>query len=163
MEPEERIEREEPGPGGPYREHRLHHYGDSDYYDEPAEVGTHETDVVSRFSPASRAYETIYVIFAIVVGAIFIRVLLKLLGATTVVAFTTFMYGVTDPLLAPFRGLLPTFVSGRMVVETTSLFAILIYGLIGIALARLVALMFRREVTVAGHGRRTRRVRPRPD
>ena len=72
-------------------------------------------------------------------------------------------HGVTDPLLAPFRGLLPTFVSGRMVVETTSLFAILIYGLIGIALARLVAVMFRREVTVAGHGRRTRRVRPRPD
>ena len=162
MEPEERNMREEPGPGGPYREHHMHRDDDPDFA-EPTAVSSDETDVVSRFSPARRAYETIYVLFAIIVGAIFIRVLLKVLGANTAVALTQFMYGVTDPLLAPFRGLLPTFVSGRMVVETTSLFAILIYGLIGIALARLVALMFRREVTVAGHGRRTRRVRPRPD
>src|SRR6266568_4133577 len=149
MEPEERIVREEPGPGGPYREHHLHHQDDSDVYDEPTAVSSDETDVVSRFSPARRAYETIYV-----VGAIFIRVLLKVLGANTAVAFTQFTYGVTDPLLAPFRGLLPTFASGRAILESSSLFAILIYGLIGIALARLVSLMFRRDVTVAAHGRR---------
>ena len=163
MEPEERIVREEPGPGGPYREHHLHHQDDSDVYDEPTAVSSDETDVVSRFSPARRAYETIYVVFAIIVGAIFIRVLLKVLGANTAVAFTQFTYGVTDPLLAPFRGLLPTFVSGRTIFETSSLFAILIYGLIGIALARLVSLMFRRDVTVAAHGRRASRIRPRAD
>ena len=136
MEPEERIVREE-----------------------PAAVGPEQTEVVSRFSPARRAYETIYVIFAIIVGAIFIRVLLKVLGANTAVAFTQFMYGVTDPLLAPFRGLLPTFGSGRMILETSSLFAILIYGLVGIALARLVAIMFMRDVTVA-HGSRSGRGKP---
>jgi len=136
MEPEERIVREE-----------------------PVAVGPEETEVVSRFSPARRAYETIYVIFAIIVGAIFIRVLLKVLGANTAVAFTQFMYGVTDPLLAPFRGLLPTFGSGRTILETSSLFAILIYGLIGIALARLVAIMFMRDVTVA-HGSRSGRGKP---
>ena len=88
--------------------------------------------------------------------------LLKVLGANTAVAFTQFMYGVTAPLLAPFRGLLPTFVSGRMILETSSLFAILIYGLIGIALARLLALMFMRDVTVA-HGSRSGRVKPHTD
>ncbi len=139
MEPEERIVREE-----------------------PAAVGPEQTEVVSRFSPARRAYETIYVIFAIIVGAIFIRVLLKVLGANTAVAFTQFMYGVTDPLLAPFRGVLPTFGSGRMILETSSLFAILIYGLVGIALARLVAIMFMRDVTVA-HGSRSGRVKPNTD
>ena len=146
MEPEDRIVREDPGPEG-----------------RPSAVGppaaTSETEVVSRFSPARRAYETIYLIFAIIVGAIFIRVLLKLLGANTAVAFTHFMYGITDPLLAPFRGLLPTFVSGRTVLEVSALFAILIYGLIGIALARLLAIMFMRDVTVA-HGSRTRPGRP---
>jgi len=130
--------------------------------EEPAAAGREETEVVSRFSPARRAYETIYVIFAIIVGAIFIRVLLKVLGANTAVAFTQFMYGVTAPLLAPFRGLLPTFASGRMILETSSLFAILIYGLIGIALARLLALMFMRDVTVA-HGSRSGRVKPHTD
>jgi len=139
MEPEERIVREE-----------------------PAAVGPEQTEVVSRFSPARRAYETIYVIFAIIVGAIFVRVLLKVLGANTAVAFTQFMYGVTDPFLAPFRGILPTFASGRMILETSALFAILIYGLIGIALARLVAIMFMRDVTVA-HGSRPGRVKPHTD
>src|SRR5579859_5867245 len=145
---EERIVREEPGPGGPGMGEPL---------------GTSaETEVVSRFSPARRAYETIYLIFAVIVGAIVIRVVLKLLGANTAVAFTSFMYGITDPLLAPFRNILPTFVSGRTVFESSALIAILIYGLVGIALARLFAIMFMRDVTVA-HGSRSGRVRPRVD
>jgi uncharacterized protein YggT (Ycf19 family) len=131
-------------------------------HEEPAAAGAQETEIVSRFSPARRAYETIYVIFAIIVGAIFIRVLLKVLGANTAVAFTQFMYGVTDPFLAPFRGILPTFASGRMILETSALFAMLIYGLIGIALARLVAIMFMRDVTVA-HGSRSGRIKPHTD
>jgi uncharacterized protein YggT (Ycf19 family) len=148
MQPEERRNvREEPGP-------------DPVVSDKPAAVGAGETEVVSRFSPARRAYETIYVIFAIIVGAIFIRVLLKLLGANTAVAFTQFMYGVTDPLLGPFRGILTTFVSGRTILEVSALFAMLIYGLIGIALARLLALMFMRDVTVAAHGPRSSGIRP---
>jgi uncharacterized protein YggT (Ycf19 family) len=149
MEREDRIVREESGPG-PYPESR--------YTDQP--VASSDTEVVSRFSPARRAYETIYLIFAIIVGAIFIRVLLKVMGANTAVAFTSFMYSITDSLLAPFHGLLPTFVSGRTVLEVSALFAMLIYGLIGIALARLFAIMFMRDVTVA-HGSRSRQVRPR--
>ncbi|HEV2218548.1 MAG TPA: YggT family protein [Candidatus Dormibacteraeota bacterium] len=118
-----------------------------------------DAEVVSRFSPARRAYETIYVVFAIIVGAIVVRVLLKLLAANTAVAFTQFMYGVTDPMLAPFRNILPTYVSGRTVFESSALIAILIYGLVGIALAKLVAIMFMRDVTVA-QGSRSGRIRP---
>jgi uncharacterized protein YggT (Ycf19 family) len=143
---EERIVREEPGPEV-----------------EPVAAASSETEVVSRFSPARRAYETVYLIFAIIVGAILIRLLLKLLGANTAVAFTHFMYNVTDPLLAPFRGILPTFVSGRTVFESSALIAILIYGLVGIALARLIAIMFMRDVTVAAHGVRSKRMRPHID
>ena len=142
----ERIVREEPGP----------------YPEEPAATAASDTEVVSRFSPARRAYEVIYLVFAVIVGAIIIRVVLKVLGANTAVAFTHFMYGVTDPLLAPFRGILPDFVSGRTIFESAALIAILIYGLIGLALARLLAIMFMRDVTVA-HGSRSRRVRPRTD
>jgi uncharacterized protein YggT (Ycf19 family) len=149
MDRDERIVREEPGPGGPYPE-------------EPVATAASETEVVSRFSPARRAYEVIYLVFAVIVGAIIIRVVLKVLGANTAVAFTHFMYGVTDPLLAPFRGILPDFVSGRTIFESAALIAILIYGLIGLALARLLAIMFMRDVTVA-HGSRSRRIRPRTD
>lgn len=148
MEPKDRIAHDDPAVNGSRT---------------AVTAGTDDTEVVSRFSPARRAYETIYVIFAIIVGAIFIRVLLKVLGANTAVAFTHFMYNVTDPLLAPFHNILPTFVSGRMILEVSSLFGILIYGLIGIALARLVAIMFMRDVTVAAHGRGPRRIRPHAD
>src|SRR5438876_9805224 len=112
MEPEERNIREEPGPGGPYREHHMHRDDDPDFAG-PTAVSSDETDVVSRFSPARGGYETMYVLFAIIVGAIFIRVLVKVLGANTAVAFTQFMSGVTDTLLATFRGLLMTLVCGR--------------------------------------------------
>ena len=152
MEREERIVREDPEAGGPYREPL------------PAErpvAAASDSEVVSRFSPARRAYETIYLVFAIIVGAIIIRVLLKVLGANQGIAFTHFMYNVTDPLLAPFRGILPTFVSGTTVFESSALIAIVIYGLIGLALARLVAIMFMRDVTVA-HSSRSRRIRPEP-
>lgn len=153
MEREERIEREEPGPGGPYSRDPA--------YERPVGTAASDSEVVSRFSPARRAYETIYLIFAVIVGAIIIRVILKVLGANTGIPFTHFMYNVTDPLLAPFRGILPTFVSGTTVFESAALIAVLIYGLIGIALARLVAIMFMRDVTVA-HSARSRRVRPEP-
>src|SRR5260370_5652729 len=48
--------------------------------------------------------------------------------------FASFTYGVTDFLLAPFRGLLPTFVSGQSVFELSVVFAILIYSLLALAL-----------------------------
>lgn len=150
---DERIEREETGPAVPYR--------DDVPPERPLGSATSDSEVVSRFSPARRAYETIYLIFAVIVGAILIRVILKVLGANTGIPFTHFMYNVTDPLLAPFRGILPTFVSGTTVFESSALIAILIYGLIGIALARLFAIMFMRDVTVA-HSARSRRVRPEP-
>ncbi len=152
MEREERIVREDSDPGGPHREPLAS--------ERPVgSTAASDSEVVSRFSPARRAYETIYLIFAVIVGAILIRVILKVLGANTGVPFTHFMYNVTDPLLAPFRGILPTFVSGTTVFESSALIAILIYGLIGIALARLFAIMFMRDVTVA-HSARSRRVRP---
>lgn len=153
MEREERVVREEPGPGGPYR--------DDPAYERPVGSASSDSEVVSRFSPARRAYEAVYLIFAVIVGAIVVRVLLKVLGANTGIPFTHFMYNVTDPLLAPFRGILPTVVSGTTVFESSALIAILIYGLIGLALARLIAIMFMRDVTVA-HSARSRRVRPEP-
>lgn len=141
MEKEENMVKGEPAPGG------------------TTAPAAGDVEVVSRFSPARRAYETIYVVFAIIVGAVLVRVLLKLLGANAAVAFTQFMYGVTDPMLAPFRNILPTYASGRTVFESSALIAILIYGLVGIALAKLVAIMFMRDVTVA-HGSRPGRIRP---
>jgi uncharacterized protein YggT (Ycf19 family) len=144
----------------PYRERRYEHtrrYLD----DEPVDRAA-ETEVVSSFSPARRAFEMIYLVFAVIDVLILLRVLLKVLGANMGVPFTGFVYGVTNPLLGPFRDLLPTIVSGTSVFEMSAVVAFIVYALIGYVLARLVAIMFMRNVSVA-QSRRSRGYRPRVD
>jgi uncharacterized protein YggT (Ycf19 family) len=112
-----------------------------------------ETEVVSRWSPARQAFDLIYLVFAVIDGLILIRLVLKILAANTAVPFTGFVYGVTDWLLAPFHGLLPVIVNGRSVFEVSALIGLLVYSLLGYVLARLFAIMFRRDVTVAQNSR----------
>src|SRR6202011_1978105 len=113
-----------------------------------------ETEVDTRWSPARRAFDAIYVVFAVIEIFILLRILLKFLAANTAVPFAAFVYGVSDFFLAPFKGLLPVIANGRSVVELSTLVGLLVYALLGYVLARVVAIMFRRDVTVPQHGRR---------
>jgi len=119
-------------------------------------------EVVRSFNPARRAVELIYLVFGIVNGMLLIRVVLKLLGANPLAGFTHFVYGVTDVFMAPFRNLLPTVGSNQSQLEMSAVVAILVYALIGWVIARVVTIMFSRDVTVA-HSSRSRRMRPRGD
>ena len=112
-----------------------------------------EASVVKSSTPARRAMEIIYLVFGIIDGLLLIRLFLKLLGANPHAGFASFTYGVTDFVLAPFRGLLPTYVSGQSVFELSLVFAILIYSLIALALVRLVAVTLSRSVMVSQHSR----------
>jgi YggT family protein len=151
MEREEDVVREEPGPGpdpvepGPYTGHTVR---ESRYSEGPIEPAA-RTDVVSRWSPARRAFDVAYLIFAVIDVMILIRILLKLLGANTAVPFTGLVYAFSDFFLAPFRGLFPVYASGRSVFEPWAVIGLIVYALLGYLLARLIAIMFRRDVTVA--------------
>jgi hypothetical protein len=112
-----------------------------------------EASVVKSSTPARRATEIIYLVFGIIDAALLIRLVLKLLGANPHAGFASFTYGVTDFFLAPFHGLLPTYVSGQTVFELSLVFAILIYSLIALALARIVAISLSRSVTVSQSSR----------
>ena len=72
-----------------------------------------------------------------------IRFLLKLLGGSTVSGFVTFMYNITQPLVAPFHGIFNTAVQGRSILEPESLVAIAIYSLIGWGIVSLINMMTR--------------------
>jgi uncharacterized protein YggT (Ycf19 family) len=72
-----------------------------------------------------------------------IRFVLKLLGGSTVSGFVTFMYDITQPLVAPFHGIFNTAVQGRSVLEPESLVAIAIYSLIGWGIVSLIRMMTR--------------------
>jgi hypothetical protein len=66
----------------------------------------------------------------------------KLLGASHQADFVHLMYGVTAPLVAPFRGIFQASGSGSYVLEPESLIAIAIYLPIGwgiVALVRIIS------------------------
>jgi uncharacterized protein YggT (Ycf19 family) len=114
---------------------------------------TREASMVKSSTPARRAMEIIYLVFGIVDAVLLIRLVLKLLGANAHAGFAQFIYGLTDFFLAPFKGLLPTIVSGQSVLELSLIFAILIYSLIALGLVRLVAISLSRSVMVSEHSR----------
>jgi uncharacterized protein YggT (Ycf19 family) len=112
-----------------------------------------ESSVVSTFNPGQRAVELIYLAFGVIDGLLLIRLVLKLLGANPTAGFTRWTYGVTDVLLAPFHNLLPTIGTDQSQLEMSVVVAILVYALVGWALARLVAIIFFRNITVAQRSR----------
>ena len=113
-----------------------------------ASVGTNR---VSRTSTTSvrvgdyndRAIQAVWWIVGFLDIILAIRFILKLLGGSTVSGFVTFMYDVTQPLVAPFHGIFNTTVQGRSILEPESLVAIAIYSLIGWGIVSLIRMMTR--------------------
>ena|ERR1700737_4194345 len=109
------------------------------------------TNRVSRTSVTSvrvgdyndRAIQVVWWIVGFVDIVLAIRFLLKLLGGSTVSGFVTFMYNITQPLVAPFHGIFNTTVQGRSIFEPESLVAIAIYSLIGWGIVSLIHMMTR--------------------
>ena len=120
--------------------------------DEPLPPGPSSTAVVSRVNPGLRAMDLIYLVFGVIDGLLLIRLVLKLLGANTSAAFTQWVYNVTDFFLAPFHNLLPTIGNNQSQLEMSVVVAMLVYALIAWVLARLMAIIFYRDVTVARRG-----------
>lgn len=64
---------------------------------------------------------------------------LRLLGASTDAEFTRWVYRNVERVMEPFRGMFPTkAVSDHSVLDTSLLFAMIVYAIIGIALHALV-------------------------
>lgn len=67
-----------------------------------------------------------------------IRFALKLLGADPTAAFVSLVYGVTDPMVEPFRGIFGQGQLFRFVWEPVDIVAFVIYLLVGWGVVRLV-------------------------
>lgn len=79
-------------------------------------------------------------LFGLIEGLLGLRVILKLFGANVAAPFVNWVYGVTAPLLAPFKGAFPAPALERgFVIEFTALFAMLVYALVAYLLLELVA------------------------
>jgi hypothetical protein len=91
-----------------------------------------------------KATQWVWLVFGILGAMIALRIGLKLLGANAESSIVGFIYGFTDFFLAPFAGLIGSPTNGTMVLEVSSLFAILIYALVAWALERIIWLAFYR-------------------
>lgn len=68
-----------------------------------------------------------------------LRVILRLFGANPEAPFVQWIYDSSSVLLQPFRGIFPPeTIAQNHVVDMTALFALLVYGLLGMALLSLV-------------------------
>jgi len=115
----------------------------------PPPVVSESSEVVSGLNPARRAVELIYLIFGVIVGLLIIRLVLKVLGANPAAGFTSFDYNSTAFFLAPFRNLLPAVGNSQSQLEMSVVVAVFVYLLIGWVLARLVMIIFARNVSIA--------------
>lgn len=78
-----------------------------------------------------------------------LRVILRLLGANPDVSFVQWMYNSSGVLLQPFRGIFPTEeIAPDHLLDFSALFAMLVYGLLGMALIALVEALTPREEVV---------------
>jgi YGGT family len=88
--------------------------------------------------------QLIWLFLGILEALIALRIGLKLIGANPESPIVALIYGLTFLFLFPFEGMIATPTAGRMVLELSSLFAMLIYALIGWAVERIVWVLFYR-------------------
>ena len=87
---------------------------------------------------AARLAQLVYWVFGLIEGLIAIRLVLKALGANPAAGFSSFIYGITAPLIAPFTGLFSNPSYQNSVLELSSIVALIVYALAAWLLGRLV-------------------------
>ena len=91
-----------------------------------------------------KATQLVWLFFGVLEALIAIRVVLKLIAANPDSPIARFIYGVTSLFLAPFEGLTSTPSAGGMVLEISSVIAMIVYGLVAWGLERLIWVVFYR-------------------
>jgi|GEM_PF-1933569 hypothetical protein len=98
----------------------------------------------------SRIMDYLWFALAVLEVLLALRFFLRILAANPFNTFVRAVFGVTHPLIEPFATAFTNPASRGHVLELTTLLAIVIYGLIGIAIIRLLWLTFYRNPDTGG-------------
>ena len=82
-------------------------------------------------------------IFGLIDLALLVRILLKLIGASTKSSFVKFWYDLSNPLHAPFDGTIRDLASESIVVELNSVIAVFIWATLALLALRVVEGIFK--------------------
>ena len=105
----------------------------------------HPQKVFNKKKTIFRFHQVIWYILIVIEVLIVLRTVLKIVGANSSSGFVNLIYTLTDVLVLPFQGIVPTSISGNSIVEWSSIFAAVIYVLIAWGLVYL--LQFIKPVT----------------
>jgi uncharacterized protein YggT (Ycf19 family) len=121
---------------------------------EQVEVVTYDP-FAERRAMAVKLGEVIYLVFGLIDAVIALRFALRALGANPNVPFAQLVDTLSAPFMAPFARLFNPLEIQTGVLELDAIVAVLVYALLGWALARLIRLILsdprwaRRSVTTA--------------
>jgi uncharacterized protein YggT (Ycf19 family) len=108
-----------------------------------------DTDAdVERARGVARISQVIDYLFYLIYGVISLQILLDLLGARRGNGFRDFIDAVCAPLLAPFKGLMPSVGSGSFQLRLSYLFALVVYLLLHMAINGLLRLLASRKTAI---------------
>lgn len=116
---------------------------------EPLNPTEHPQKVFDQKKKIFRFHQVVWYILAVVEILLSFRAVFKMIGANPFSAFVAFIYGITEPLAFPFRGIIASSQSGSSVYEWYLIFAAIIYLLLASAiiyLAQFVKPLTPREV-----------------
>jgi uncharacterized protein YggT (Ycf19 family) len=104
---------------------------------------------VERSRTVARISQVIDYLFFIIYGLLALRLILALMAARRSAGFAQFIYSVTDPLYAPFRGIVasPTTESGNT-LALPIVIAIIVYALLHAAINGLFRLLAHRKTAI---------------
>jgi len=91
---------------------------------------------------SSRLVQAIYLVFGVLEATLFIRLVLRALGANAEAGFAQAIYGITGVLVAPFVGLFGPVPTGGATLELHTLVALVVYAAVGWVLGRAAQVVF---------------------
>lgn len=109
---------------------------------EPKAKGEHPQEVYEKKKTIFRFNQVIWYIVGFIEVLLIFRIVLKLLGANPTVGFTNLIYTITNPLVAPFNGILGASVTGNSLIEWSTIIAVIVYLCIGWGLVYLLDLIY---------------------
>lgn len=111
-----------------------------------SEVRTTQTEPDREHQTTTfKATQIVWLLFGILEAMIALRIGLKLIAANPDSPIAAFVYSFTSLFLIPFAGLTGTPTAGGMVLEFSSVIAMVVYALIGWALAKGIWVIFYRS------------------
>ena len=104
---------------------------------------------VDRSRAVARVSQVVDYLFFIVYSLLAIRLVLALLAARSGAGFTQFIFGVTDPLYAPFRGIVSSpSVEGGHILAVPIIIALIVYAILHACINGLLRLFAHRKTEV---------------